>query len=279
MDTMTQRFLMFTFIIGAILAVIALPESGFGSRPNIGQNQLNAVNGQINSSQVDQAITTIGNSVTVTTSTSITQTTVTVISGTTTTITNSQIATGQGQNPQNPIQDTCTGGLGLLGQFETTVCNMNIAIHNALIGFSCSTYLKILNDPGCKNIAQAQSVAAQLVTTSPNIFDVFNGGYQSDIHVTKGNNEFIQIFDNPLTQAVSIAVIFLALGILAGLFGAGILANYISRVGIVVSFYYYFNAQILAFGGMPTILIIFLNGIMSVPMIILFYESLGSGQH
>ncbi len=80
------------------------------------------------------------------------------------------------------------------------------------------------------NINCAASLAGNALTASSTQFLVGVG--QTTVPQSVTNNP-------QLDQAIGIAVVFIALGLLAGLFGAGLYAGVISVVGIMLSLVYY----------------------------------------
>lgn len=120
--------------------------------------------------------------------------------------------------------------------------------------------------------------------------NVLNGANPFSINTqyAGANNFWYKIFGSPVTQAISIAAIFLGLGWLAGTLGAGILANVMGRVGIGLGLIYWANANMATFGinmlgvldpAQPLWIIdVFIAGIFTVPMIAMIWVSLGSGK-
>ena len=91
------------------------------------------------------------------------------------------------------------------------------------------------------------------------------------------NNTVLQIVSNPFNQAMIVLGTFLALGILAGLFGAGILARIMALAGLTLSFIIYMEGQLALFGGMPSYLWWMINGIFTAIMIVIIWEAFDSG--
>ena len=284
MDNMVKQYILFIFILGGLFTFIAVPSMGFGSAPAQGGYFVNTnqLNGQIkNGTQfvqfttVNQGITSAqeqpGNSPYATTST-ITGTS--IVGNTTITTTTTTVLS---KGPTNS-RSACVVNGGIFTQFDLAMCDINTAIANGLRGLVCYIAPNSTGPTGCLGTQPIPPVSAQ---NPPVLLNANNtiGTYNQDVSIGSNNNSVLSILDSPLTQAVSIALLFIGLGWLAGTFGAGILANYMGRVGIAVSLFYYFNATMLSFGSVPAIIMIFINAIIAVPTVILFYESLGGGSH
>ena len=86
-------------------------------------------------------------------------------------------------------------------------------------------------------------------------------------------NQWFQLFNNPLDSALTIMGIFLGLGILAGLLGAGILARVMASVGIGLSVITYIEGSLAVFNGLPGLIFIGFNGIIGILLLIIAWES------
>jgi hypothetical protein len=69
----------------------------------------------------------------------------------------------------------------------------------------------------------------------------------------------------------------LGLGVLAGAFGAGILARVMASVALGLSSIVYIEGQLTAFAGLPTLLWFMFNGIVAILLIIIVWEAFNSG--
>lgn len=91
------------------------------------------------------------------------------------------------------------------------------------------------------------------------------------------NNGILSVLANPLSQALLALATFMTLGILAGLFGAGLMARVMVLAGLALSVVLYIEGQMTAFSGMPTFLWWMFNGIMTVILIIIIHEAFTQG--
>ena len=89
------------------------------------------------------------------------------------------------------------------------------------------------------------------------------------------NSIFYSITSNPLATAGTIAGVFIGLGILAGVLGAGTLANIMASVGIALSVNAYFALEELQFSGMPLPAVLLFNGFIAVVSLWLIWEAFG----
>lgn len=258
MDSMTKRFLVFVFVIGALMAIVTNPLSGFNSPPTI--VSIGSVQTFTDTNQINQQITSNKNNPL---------------------INNTQKSSGLTNNnivQTNNTLDSTTS--------NTTVClNLFCQIQKDLIGVGNQFCIDI---GGCV-IFGGPTNFAQLLTTAEAAAGFNKTGKISQsaaIQIANGvakstygvdNNPLISIVDNPITQAVTLAIIFVGLGVLAGTFGAGILAPTMMRVGIAVSLFYYINAQLSVFNGIPWFVYILFNAIIGVPTLIMLWDSFKGG--
>jgi hypothetical protein len=101
---------------------------------------------------------------------------------------------------------------------------------------------------------------------------------QVSVSATNTNNNFVlNILSDPLNQAIIVMTTFLGLGVLAGAFGAGILARVMASVALGLSSIVYIEGQLTAFAGLPTLLWFMFNGIVAILLIIIVWEAFNSG--
>lgn len=124
----------------------------------------------------------------------------------------------------------------------------------------------------------------------PNVAGINAGATLSgQLSQTSASNFVAGILANPIAQTITVAGIFLALGWLAGIFGAGINAPTVAKVAIAISLVYYMNAQMSVFG--INVFTVFTNAniaemaifsivnlITGVGVILLVWDSLGGGK-
>lgn len=208
----------------------------------------NAQIGQIGIGQSNQITTTGINTISIQTQTvtsvvSQTFTTFTTTYTTVTTVTNSGTSSTTGCNPQDPLYVVCVANaLGTLAY-----CDLSI-----LFGAPCQT-----------------STVDNAITGNGVL-----GGQSSSATVTSAeSNIFLYALSTPLGQALAVLALFLSLGLLAGLFGAGILAGGIAGAGIVLSIVTYTEGILGAFGTIPSIIYVPFQTIIGGLMIILIYET------
>ena len=88
------------------------------------------------------------------------------------------------------------------------------------------------------------------------------------------SNAWFKLFASPLDSALTIMGIFLGLGILAGLLGAGILARVMASVGIGLALITYIEGSLSVFGnGLPTLIYIGFNGMIGMLLLIIAWEA------
>src|SRR6266566_2257605 len=110
MNPMTQRYLIFIFVIGAMMSFLTLPGFGMSSTPITQPFNPNGINQQITSSAQNAIQTTI----------------------------QAQVTTSQG-TASNKTSQTCTStGGDFATQVQLAVCNFNIAWREGLAGLICS---------------------------------------------------------------------------------------------------------------------------------------------
>ena len=106
---------------------------------------------------------------------------------------------------------------------------------------------------------------------------ILNGGLVlSNVNAqgkTTSSNTWLKLFNNPLDSALSIMGLFLGLGLLAGLLGAGLLARVVASVGIGLSIITYIEGSLGAFGSLPTLIYIGFNGIIGLLLLIIAWEA------
>ena len=91
------------------------------------------------------------------------------------------------------------------------------------------------------------------------------------------NDIWAAVTSSPANTALAIALLFIGLGLLAGLFGAGILANVVGSVGIGLAAYYYINTQVTTFGTLPWQVSLLFNGVITLAELIVIWSSIGAG--
>jgi hypothetical protein len=177
-----------------------------------------------------------------------------------------------------------------------------ITVNATALGLSQScTFTNILGQLYCNLVSfnlQAQNFGCQLANSIgiPSWLSTCNGQLTTQNPIAKGanqlianavgsniqtsgvsNNGILGIAGSPFNQAMIVVGTFLALGLLAGLFGAGILARVMVLAGLGLSMIIYIEGQMAAFSSMPTYLWWLFNGIMTVIMIIIIHEAFDSG--
>lgn len=90
------------------------------------------------------------------------------------------------------------------------------------------------------------------------------------------NNEWFKLFASPLDSALTIMGVFLGLGILAGLLGAGILARVMASVGIGLAMIDYIEGSLSTFNALPTLIYFGFNGVIGLLLLIIAWEAFNS---
>jgi hypothetical protein len=125
-------------------------------------------------------------------------------------------------------------------------------------------------NPNVNSICNVNNPPNTLADTSP-----FNLGA-----TTIGTNGiFFSITSNPLETAGAIAAIFIGLGVLAGVLGAGSLANIMAAVGLALSVNAYFALEELQFNGMPLPAVLIFNGFIGIVSIWLIWTAFDGGSN
>ena len=147
-------------------------------------------------------------------------------------------------------------------------CDIQSAIFNAAAFIGC----QLGDTADCQpNTGQlAQNLQNSLQPTSPNIPGVSPLITNNALSST---NQWLKLFANPLDSALTIMGIFLGLGILAGLLGAGILARVMASVGIGLALIDYIESSIAVFTGLPSLIYIGFNGIIGMLLLIIAWEA------
>ena len=185
----------------------------------------------------------------------------------------------------------------LLGLYTTTNGSQPSIITDTTVSYATNTgnvFIVSGNVPAGTNSTDNQSVLNQLV--SDVVSDVSwlqcsiinfgtnvncNGSTsltqlaQSPFGISSlgSNSIFYSITSNPLATAGTIAGVFIGLGILAGVLGAGMLANIMASVGIALSVNAYFALEELQFSGMPLPAVLLFNGFIAVVSLWLIWEA------
>jgi hypothetical protein len=119
----------------------------------------------------------------------------------------------------------------------------------------------------------SESTVNNAVTGSSNPFSSNSGGSLTAVY----DNSIIQFASSPFGQAMIVLGVFLALGILAGLLGAGILARVMALAGLALSIITYIEGQLTSFTGLPDYIWWLVNGIFTAIMVIIVWEAFDSG--
>ena len=280
-----------------------------GNIQNIQQAQISActaTNTQLSTqlTTITQLTTGITQTGTITTTLGTTITTTITLSTITTTLTQSQTTITQGTitttlqtqtltsvvSPcdiitQQPSQSSNTGSF----VFTTTPCSSNTplgslyctlsgagqSIKNALANVYCHAVASN-NLGGCLT-------GIAIGNAMPNVIQgSVNNIIQNQLGVSVGgqstNNSVFGVLANPLNQALLVLGIFIGLGILAGLFGAGILANIIAVAGLALSIITYTEGELGAFGSIPSVIYIPIQSFITILLIILIWDSMSGGK-
>lgn len=103
------------------------------------------------------------------------------------------------------------------------------------------------------------------------VSDIING-------LTSFFNLFGSITSSPVSTALTLGILFLFAGVIAGIMGFGQLMNIVFAVGLGVSMFYYSNAELSTFIGIPGIVYALFNGTIGVSELYIFWEAFrGSG--
>lgn len=184
----------------------------------------------------------------------------------TVTTTNTQDTTGTVSSTNN----ICTSS-NYIGDVYCSLVNTN----NALVTWSCNN---VANIPAIGSILTEFSACNPKLPTSQLNNYVVNGAQQlvgSQVGASfqnVSNNSILGLLSNPLNEALLVVGVFLSLGILAGLFGAGILARAMALVGLSLAFVTYIEGELSVFQGMPDYLWWMVNGIFTIILAIIIYE-------
>jgi hypothetical protein len=119
----------------------------------------------------------------------------------------------------------------------------------------------------------SESTVNNAVTGSSNPFSSNSGGSLTAVY----DNSLVKLASTPFGQAMIVLGVFLALGILAGLLGAGILARVMALAGLALSIIIYIEGQLTSFTGLPDYIWWLVNGIFTAIMVIIVWEAFDSG--
>ena len=148
------------------------------------------------------------------------------------------------------------------------LCNVWDSIVNVAVDVCNFTALNIFGTGACTSIGNNIAPVETNLGNQAIILAGSNGGSQ-----TTSNNTWLKLFANPLDSALTIMGIFLGLGILAGLLGAGILARVMASVGIGLALIDYIESSISVFTGLPSLIYIGFNGIIGLLLLIIAWEA------
>lgn len=178
------------------------------------------------------------------------------------TTTNSQFINSANISPinsTNTLQSCdifCTIWTGIVNA-GTAVCNF-IGAQDCIV-FGGAT-------PTAQLLSLGQNSSGEIKNI--NIANQFANGQTSASNIWLGD-----ILGNPLDEALLIMGIFLGIGLLAGLFGAGILAVRIASVGIGLSVITFIEGSLGVFGTLPLLVSIGFNGVIGALLLIVAWES------
>ena len=134
--------------------------------------------------------------------------------------------------------------------------------------------------PTAVNSTLAQSLCSNLSPGLPCIGNILGYCVVSSIinGLTSIFNLFGSVTSSPVSTAITLGIIFLVVGIIAGIAGFGQLMNIVFSVGLGVSLFYFSNAELGTFVGVPTDIYALFNGVIGISELYIFWEAFrGSG--
>lgn len=146
----------------------------------------------------------------------------------------------------------------------TGIVNAGTAICNAIGAQNCTVFGGAT--PTAQLLSLGQNSSGEIKNI--NVANQFANGQTSASNIWLGN-----VLSNPLDEALLIMGIFLGIGLLAGLFGAGVLAVRIASVGIGLSVITFIEGSLGVFGDLPLLIFLGFNGVIGALLLIVAWES------
>lgn len=255
MNVLLARYLIYVGIISVLVTIINAPISGFGQTPQqLANNGIGNFNQNVKNNFTNPIIQEGNNQ----------------FQGSGSNVT---------QSNSNPLVCSITNNTPIvgwiIGGFSTAVCTLRNSIAFQLNNVECNL--------GNTAVCNQKTLGFEIQFTKNTANNIFSASYGNTVIGATNNNPLAFISSTPIPAALGIITIFLALGILGGAFGAGILAPYMARVGIAVSMFYYISAQFAPFGvsvfnapapnTISFFVMIFVYALIGIPALILLYES------
>ena len=179
---------------------------------------------------------------------------------------------------QQPIVGSCTS-TNLLGNLYCALINTGNVIKGGFQTAYCDA-LGALGLDSTSNCLLATNIGNSLSGSTNIQQGVGNVVGASVSNTGVSNNALVKFASTPFGQAMIALGTFLALGVLAGLLGAGILARVMVLAGLALSIIVYIEGQLASFsgtGGLPDYIWWLVNGIFTAIMIIIVWEAFDSG--
>lgn len=258
MNVLIARYLIYVAIISVLVTIINAPISGFGQTPQqLANNGVGNFNKNVNGNFTNPIVQQGSNSFTAT--------------GSNVTSVNS-----------NPLVCDITNNTPFIGWFiggaSSAICTLKNTLAFKLSQIECNL--------GNSGVCNQSTLAFEIQANKNSQNNPLSALVGNTVTGATNNNPLSFLSATPIPTALSIIIIFLGFGWLAGTFGAGILAPYMARVGIAVSMFYYMSAQFAPFGvsvfnapapnTISFFVMIFVYAIMGIPALILLYESFGN---